>query len=1590
MAVTNQLDIEIKSQSDKATKSLDGLISKLNEVNSALNGLNVNNIQNIANSLKGLKGVKVNIGGSSNAMGSANNQFTRADSLIKTLTQTANKANTGFLNLNKTVFKMAATWGMFYASAYPFIRMLNAAWQSSQSAMDYVETYNYYSVTMDKIFGQVGEDAADSFQNSYVASLKSISEKMTGFSIGINGELFENYSKNLGADPEALMNYQARIGAVTNAVGLMAQQSVDAQKALSMLSQDLSSLTNTPLESVMTNLSSGLIGQSRALYKYGIDITNATLKEYAFANGITKSVSAMSQAEKMQLRLVAILDQSKVAWGDMANTVNSVSNQYRIFTQNVSNMSRVLGNLFLPIVSKVLPYVNALMIALRQMFTLLGFKLYGDNWLSQTLDGISSGYAGDDVVDGLEDIEDAADDASGSAKKLKKALMGFDELNIIDPNSSSGSGSGSGGAGIDLTDAIEAALGDYESIWNKAFADAENKAVNLANRIMDYIKSGNFEGLGKWISTSLKNQLDSINWEEVYQGARDFGKGLAQFMNGLIRPSTFYSVGKTIAGALNTAIYASLEFGKEFDFKKLGVAIGSYWNGIFDNFDFAAFGETVGVWVGGIVATIGNAIKTIKWDTLFDGIKKGINGFFKGIGESDMTISDLAIVIGFVTIKKILKLSWGAMVGKAISQSLAKVIASKLGTEIAADAGITTAIASGLAVQFANVKSKLSFAITDFINPLSSESFGTSLARYFGATVTTVTGALSGLGGSLLVVHEIFDMVENGIDAVSVALTALGAGIVAFGVVIGGPIAAAAAGIGALLGVIYELTKATLELNEIHNEELFNEIIQGTEKGTHSLQDFVDHMKNTIDIVSTGMENVNAKFETLENSRSQIKQTVDEIDTIGLAMQSGRELTDSQIETLNQSFESLKTQLEQTISASYDYVIAQTMADYQYLEATGQITEADKQRYINRMQDLYDLKDATLENAAAVAEAVETERQNYAKAQEDYNNHKISLEELTAAENKYYDALLGLSSVASQYTGDMDGVNQATQNAIDSVKSFEGSLDLTDANLENWEDLKTEVNGTIDGITQAYIDGAASIKEEGNKVVEEMKTNGSYTEEWAAEHEKTMQARLSDLRSAYQTELNGLNNDLLEIMPQIIATASEKWDELSSAEQALLYGYDKKRYIKEKFRDYANEVINGEDGLSASLTKAFSTADLVPDTTLEETTASLTDKIFSTTIYAFSNGQYDVEIAESYQSIINDALTNVDVSKQAEASGGYIVEGTAKGIEAASNTLTTAATNMGNTVLSGFNKNMGINSPSTVMFEDAFWVVEGLNKGIEQYSNETTVTTMQAWALLITTSFNEAFTDALTGIQDIFGGLVPYFEDDVFALLNSALENEIGTVQETITTSYEDFQAQTDEMLLGIEDSFSLATASINEMFTTMWTTIKSTSVTGANAMASVMQNALNNMASGMNSFLADTENALRRVAEESGTSFGGLPRVGTVTIPRLNINAYRVGGFPEDGLFYANHTELVGQFTNGRTAVANNEQIVEGIRSGVASAVREELGYYLQDIADNTSATASNTEDIKNQPSSTMSNRDIARANRIGSRSMGLTLRTT
>jgi hypothetical protein len=129
---------------------------------------------------------------------------------------------------------------------------------------------------------------------------------------------------------------------------------------------------------------------------------------------------------------------------------------------------------------------------------------------------------------------------------------------------------------------------------------------------------------------------------------------------------------------------------------------------------------------------------------------------------------------------------------------------------------------------------------------------------------------------------------------------------------------------------------------------------------------------------------------------------------------------------------------------------------------------------------------------------------------------------------------------------------------------------------------------------------------------------------------------------------------------------------------------------------------------------------------------------------------------------------------------------------------------------------------------------------------------------------------------------------------------------------------------------------------------------------------------------LVDALNPFSEFMDSKGISFN----VGHIDLPNIAIPQYKMGGFPEDGLFFANHNELVGGF-NGRTAVANNEMIVEGIEGGVERAVAKILAPYLADIARNTRETADKDMSVN------IGDREIAKANARGSRALGYALIT-
>lgn len=316
---------------------------------------------------------------------------------------------------------------------------------------------------------------------------------------------------------------------------------------------------------------------------------------------------------------VRVLKQEFQAWGSIIGSV--VINALKPFVQALSK-----------VMLKVISFTRTVADALGAIF---GWTIEISG-RGATADGM------EDIADGVGDIGDNADSSNKKAQKLKKTLLSIDEIHALDDNSDSGSGGGSGSGG---SGGGGAGSGVDSSL---------KKTDGLLEKYKSSIKD--LYSLGKYIGDALASAMESIDWKKIYRKADNFGKGLADFLNGLISPKLFTALGKTIAGSIRTAIISAFSFTSTFDWGNLGDSFASFINGALHEMSrvsdvtgltgWQELGKTVNNIVHGIRDTLIHALINVDWKDAF----KGISEF---IGELD--IDTFTILIGAFTWKHGLK-----------------------------------------------------------------------------------------------------------------------------------------------------------------------------------------------------------------------------------------------------------------------------------------------------------------------------------------------------------------------------------------------------------------------------------------------------------------------------------------------------------------------------------------------------------------------------------------------------------------------------------------------------------------------------------------------------------------------------------------------------------------------------------------------------------------------------------------------------------------------------------------------------------------------------------------------------------------------
>lgn len=464
---------------------------------------------------------------------------TGANKATKALSNTLNNYSANANKGSKSSMSLAVAMGKIFALYRSIVGVLRSLGKSIEKSMDFGETVNYFEKAMGQVtekadlssWKNLGYESSEAYANSFSERAKELTAKMTGFNVGSGGSLTETGTTSLGIDPDLLMQYQATFGQMASSIGVSSDNAILLSNALTMIGADLASVRNMDFADVWDNLRSGLTGATEAVDKYGINIRDASMQQKLAELGIKTSISALSQQDKALLRTIMIIESSSYSWGDLADTLNQPSNQLRLLKTNFSMLGKTIGDLFLPVLSKILPIANAVTIVLQRLFMAIGnvFGIQIKDY-SEAVGSLPDAGMGD-FADNVESSASGLGDAASNAKKLSRNLSSLDEFNVISTeSSSSGGGGGAGGGGslgagnLELNQAFLDAMTEYQKAWDEAFGNMENKAQGLADVLTDIAKF-RFDNLASGFEFSF--EFDSFDkLKQNLQGLSDVIKDI--------------------------------------------------------------------------------------------------------------------------------------------------------------------------------------------------------------------------------------------------------------------------------------------------------------------------------------------------------------------------------------------------------------------------------------------------------------------------------------------------------------------------------------------------------------------------------------------------------------------------------------------------------------------------------------------------------------------------------------------------------------------------------------------------------------------------------------------------------------------------------------------------------------------------------------------------------------------------------------------------------------------------------------------------------------------------------------------------------
>jgi phage-related protein len=420
---------------------------------------------------------------------------------------------------------------------------------------------------------ELGSNLAE-VQNVVDVTFTTMSDKVNEFA--------KNAMTSAGLSETMAKRYVGTFGAMSKSFGFSEAQAYDMSTALTQLTGDVASFYNISQDEAYTKLKSVFTGETETLKDLGVVLTQNALDQYALANGYGKTTSAMTEQEKVALRLAFVQKQLSAASGDFIRTSGSWANQVRVMQLQLQSLKATVGQGLINLFTPVLKVINTLLGKLATLanafksFTELitgkkssgqtgasGAGLVGTDPMADTADQYG------DAADNAEKLADATNDTADATKKATKAAKGYlsplDEINNYSTDKSVDSSSkvpgapgATGGLADKMKDAVQnvdyGKVAEGETVLDKMSKPLE-KIIDRFKQLAKLIAKGFWDGLGDYepIFEGIKKDLDSIRKSlkdiftdpEVTKAANNFFDSYAYAIGQVA--GSFARIGLTIA-----------------------------------------------------------------------------------------------------------------------------------------------------------------------------------------------------------------------------------------------------------------------------------------------------------------------------------------------------------------------------------------------------------------------------------------------------------------------------------------------------------------------------------------------------------------------------------------------------------------------------------------------------------------------------------------------------------------------------------------------------------------------------------------------------------------------------------------------------------------------------------------------------------------------------------------------------------------------------------------------------------------------------------------------------------------------------------